>query len=63
MWLMGQAMRGSLTEVLRNHLLDGNDVQAEALLEITESALANLLLVKFMKEVLTQMLLRNGGFT
>ena len=47
-------------EVLRNHLLDGNDVsRPEALLEVTESALANLLLVsKFMKEVLTQMLLR-----
>ena len=47
-------------EALRNHLLDCNDAsKLEALLEVTESALTNLLLVsKFMKEVLTQLLLR-----
>ena len=47
-------------EALRNHLLDCDEAhKLEALLEVTENALTNLLLVsKFMKEVLTQLLLR-----
>ncbi len=47
-------------EGLRNHLLECDDMaKQQALLEVTESALTNLLLVsKFMKEVLTALLLK-----